>query len=301
MQQQSLQEANTNQESPEAEMNEEVLLEIPEVAIGNIEVDPISPEAHESLIYPVIPPPDIETRYEETQNVGCLQRVFKRLGSREREGFIVKVYGLLFIQLMITTIIVAMTMIFPKIRTFMNNNKVIVWICIPIAVIIPLLFYFWKSKMRIFPLNYVLLFTFTFVESYLVANITAICEPYRVLVSAGFTLFLVIGLTLFALFSNRDITLCYVMPWMSVFLIIPFVIFISIKPHEFLQYLIMILVCLVLGVYILWDTQMIMGGKKWAIEYDDYSFAVIILYLDIIAFFLAILKLFSCQNQSLTQ
>jgi protein lifeguard len=44
--------------------------------------------------------------------------------------------------------------------------------------------------------------------------------------------------------------------------------------------------------YLLYDTQLIMGGKRYTIDIDDYIMAAMILYLDIINIFLQLLKIF---------
>merc|ERR1712039_199374 len=46
------------------------------------------------------------------------------------------------------------------------------------------------------------------------------------------------------------------------------------------------------GFYIIYDVQLIMGGKRMALSVDDYVIAVIILYVDIIRLFLEILQMF---------
>jgi protein lifeguard len=46
---------------------------------------------------------------------------------------------------------------------------------------------------------------------------------------------------------------------------------------------------IVFGIYIIIDIQMIMGGEKYEISYDDYIFAALILYVDFIRLFLYVL------------
>jgi hypothetical protein len=43
------------------------------------------------------------------------------------------------------------------------------------------------------------------------------------------------------------------------------------------------------GIYLVIDTQMIIGGKRFSISYDDYVLGALILYIDIIQIFLYIL------------
>ena len=51
------------------------------------------------------------------------------------------------------------------------------------------------------------------------------------------------------------------------------------------------LVCLVFSMFLVYDTQQIMGGRKYEINPEEHIYAAICLYLDIINIFLAILRL----------
>ena len=48
---------------------------------------------------------------------------------------------------------------------------------------------------------------------------------------------------------------------------------------------------IIFGIYIIIDTKMIIGGERFEISYDDYIFAAMILYIDIIRLFLYILAM----------
>ena len=49
---------------------------------------------------------------------------------------------------------------------------------------------------------------------------------------------------------------------------------------------------LIYSIYLVIDTQLIMGGKRYAIEIDDYIVGAIILYTDIITIFIYLLQIF---------
>jgi FtsH-binding integral membrane protein len=50
---------------------------------------------------------------------------------------------------------------------------------------------------------------------------------------------------------------------------------------------------LLFGVYLVIDTQMIVGGKSVEIAIDEYAIAAMLLYIDIIQIFMYILNLLS--------
>ena len=49
--------------------------------------------------------------------------------------------------------------------------------------------------------------------------------------------------------------------------------------------------CVFYGFYIIYDTQLIVGGRKHELSYDDYIIGALMLYVDIIGLFLELLEL----------
>ena len=52
------------------------------------------------------------------------------------------------------------------------------------------------------------------------------------------------------------------------------------------------LIVIIYGLYIIYDTQLIAGGRKHELSLDDYVIGALILYIDIIMLFLELLRLF---------
>ena len=46
------------------------------------------------------------------------------------------------------------------------------------------------------------------------------------------------------------------------------------------------------GVYLIFDTQLVMGGKRYQLSIDDFIVGALILYLDIIMIFLYLIQIF---------
>lgn len=55
---------------------------------------------------------------------------------------------------------------------------------------------------------------------------------------------------------------------------------------------------LLFSIYLIIDTQMIMGGKSIELRVDEYALAALLLYIDIIQIFLYILQLLSNNNNN---
>jgi len=59
-----------------------------------------------------------------------------------------------------------------------------------------------------------------------------------------------------------------------------------------LSLFISILLVICFGIYIIWDTQMIVGGDRgFSLSTDDYILAAMMLYIDIVRLFIEILRI----------
>lgn len=80
--------------------------------------------------------------------------------------------------------------------------------CIGITIITVYALACYEKVARSVPINYILLLLFTLGESYLVCVIASVYEVKIVLISAALTSAIVIGLTLYAIFTKTDFTSC---------------------------------------------------------------------------------------------
>merc|ERR1719162_343981 len=157
--------------------------------------------------------------------------------------------------------------------------------------------------MRSSPTNYIILFIFTLAESVVVGFICIQYTQESVLIVTAVTAFVVFGLTLFACQTTYDFTGCgpYLMCALLVLCAMSFCFWIAsmlgLGGSPAFQALRMVYAgfgaCL-FSFYIVYDTQLIIGGKNKQHEFciDDYCMAAINLYMDIIQLFLFLLQLF---------
>lgn len=108
--------------------------------------------------------------------------------------------------------------------------------------------------------------------------------------AAGITAGMVLGLTVMA-FIVKDIKF-----WVSLLFVVIFtylfygLFYWWMNPNAaYMFYCTMGII--IFGIYIIIDIIMIVGGKRFEISYDDYIFAALILYIDIIRLFLYILAM----------
>jgi len=210
-----------------------------------------------------------------------------------RLGFVRKVYGILSVQLFVTTAFTLIAMISDSLKIFMLNNIGLLLIMVLLEIFLPCAIVCCNGQMRQYPQNYIILTVFTVAESYIVGFICAFTKPEVVFMAASMTFVMVLSLTLYAITTKNDITinggLIFIMA-AAFFLFCIFGIFI----HNKLFHVILALIGVILfSIYIIYDTQLIMGNRREMIEVDDYILGAFMLYTDIINIFIELLKIFS--------
>eukprot|EP00331_Platyophrya_macrostoma_P026712 CAMPEP_0176445938 /NCGR_PEP_ID=MMETSP0127-20121128/24023_1 /TAXON_ID=938130 /ORGANISM="Platyophrya macrostoma, Strain WH" /LENGTH=186 /DNA_ID=CAMNT_0017831867 /DNA_START=108 /DNA_END=668 /DNA_ORIENTATION=+ len=155
-----------------------------------------------------------------------------------------------------------------------------------------------QSVARTVPTNYITLSVFTFSLSYIVAAICAMYTQegfsYIVFEAAAITAAMTFGLTLYACTTKNDITYTgaalFIFSIGLLMLLIFGIFFVRVK-----WFYTLIVVCIVIlyGFYLVYDTQLIIGGHSYQLTVDDYIIGAMMLYIDIIILFLRLLQLLS--------
>lgn len=223
--------------------------------------------------------------------------------SEVRHGFIQKVYGILFAQLLFTTVVGGLLM---QIAGTMSPAMVLLLMWSSIIVSITMICTLACNPVlaRQVPVNYVILFFFTLAESVMVGFICSTYTVPSVLIVTGVTAFVVFGLTLFACQTSFDFTgagpylVCalFVLMGIGFCLVIGSMLGFAGDPaFRALNIVYAAIGALLFSFYIVFDTQLIVGGKhenSHEFEIDDYCMAAISLYLDILNLFTMLLALF---------
>ena len=210
-----------------------------------------------------------------------------------RRGFIRKVYGILICQLNVTGTIIALFLFIPNIQTYILDNLWVLWTSIGLMFACLIALVCFSSLRRTAPWNFVFLGVFTLCIGFMTGVISSFYDVDAVLIAVGITCAVTFALTIFAVQTKIDFTtmggvLC------SVLVIFIFAgICMSFMPQTKWS---MIgygsAGALIFSLYIVYDTQIMMGGNhKFALSPEEYVFASLNLYLDIINLFLYILKI----------
>lgn len=234
---------------------------------------------------------DIEAQQHDKTDV-----LLKTASNQIRLGFVRKVYGLLSAQLLLTVLIAAPFQLLDDVQlqshTWLLGLSVIMTLTVICASVC------FRDMVRTYPYNYIILFTFTVFEAIMVGFVSASYTWQSVMLCAGLTAMIFFGLTIFAFKTETDFTgfgpylfgaLLSLVTW-------GFMTFVLAACGFQVDWLIMLYDLagvLVFVLYIVYDTQLIIGGEHKAHKFsiDDYTFAALTLYLDVIQLFLRLLRL----------
>jgi len=220
-----------------------------------------------------------------------------------RRGFIQKVYGILTCQLILTTALATLTIMY--FEDFRRKYPIMViavqFIALFGHIAITCTMVCNPKSMRRAPTNYTMLFLITVCDGVLVG---CICMEYTldsVIIVAAMTTFLVVFLTIFSFQTSMDFTgfapylfaaaMCLSMFCLS--LCIASLAGLDGTDFETLNLLYCCLGATLACFFFIFDTQMIIGGKhQMRFSIDDYCLAAMFLYADTIQLFLYLLRIF---------
>ncbi|XP_017763451.1 PREDICTED: protein lifeguard 3-like [Eufriesea mexicana] len=196
-----------------------------------------------------------------------------------RRSFIRKVFCILTLQLLFSTGIIAIFLFVDTARKFM----IIHWICFTISYCV---ISFSERARRNPPYNYIWLCTLTLAMSYLAAFASVFYEMEIILMALGMTTLITLGISLVATFSKFDLTmrtgLILIVGLASIVAIFTMIIILMFTYVKILHIMISVIGMLLLSMYLYFDVQTIMGGRRIELNPDEVIFATVQIYVDII-------------------
>nr|XP_018898131.1 PREDICTED: protein lifeguard 1 isoform X3 [Bemisia tabaci]XP_018898132.1 PREDICTED: protein lifeguard 1 isoform X3 [Bemisia tabaci] len=209
-----------------------------------------------------------------------------------RLGFIRKVYSILMCQLAITTAFIGMFKWNTAVNNLVKANPGMWWIAMIMMFITLFALTCCGDLSRKSPHNIILLFLFTVAESFLVATFTIHFQTDTVLLAAGLCTVVCFGLTIFAFQTKIDFTVMGGALFIAVLILMLFGLVAIFFPGKTITLVYASGGAFIFSLYLIYDTQMMLGGNhKYSISPEDYVFAVLSLYMDIINIFINILTI----------
>ena len=217
-----------------------------------------------------------------------------------RQKFITRVYSILWAQLMVTSIFIGCCNQIQALQDFMVSGlgPVFVFPCFIIMALLSCMMYCQQDLIKTCPGSGVYLTLFTGSTSYILGYIGAVNNPEILLLAGLSTVGIFSGLSLYAVQTKYDYTDKggYLIAFLLGLII--FGIFIPFTSLPILSIMYSSIGSIIFSFYIVYDTQLIVGGNHRSIMFhiDDYVIASVSLYLDIINLFLMLLDLLNGRN-----
>jgi len=227
----------------------------------------------------------------EAQDMSLLKNAEQSI----RAGFVRKVYSILSVQLLVTAIIAAP--IVHMGRQFVQVHAPLIMLSSMMLVATMCVMMCAQDMIRKFPNNYIMLSVFTVCEG---ISIGAFCTAYTwqsVMLAAGVTGMVFLAMTAYAITTKTDFTGFgpYLVAAMFCLMGMSLVIMVMMMFGVAVNLLLMLYdLCgvMLFTMFIVYDTQLIVGGNHQAsFSVDDYAFAALNLYLDIINLFINVMEL----------
>lgn len=213
-----------------------------------------------------------------------------------RNGFIRKVYSILSVQLIITFGTVFLFQI-PFLKSIVHTNQNaagnILIFCSFAFLALFLILACNRNLSRTVPYNYYFLFAITLVESLACGIISSLYSFQIVATALALTIISTVAITFYACTTKTNFSYCR----MGMFIVFSQLFMIGLIASLFRLHALYALytfgMTIMIGIYLVYDTQLIMGKFGVAYSVDDYIFATLEIYMDIIRLSLLILRIVS--------
>ncbi|XP_061470908.1 protein lifeguard 2 isoform X2 [Rhineura floridana] len=218
-----------------------------------------------------------------------------------RRVFIRKVYSILLLQLLVTVSIVALFTFCEPVKGYIQANPAWYWASYAVFFITYLILACCSGPRRYFPWNLILLSIFTLSMAYLTGMLSSYYNTKSVLLCLGITALVCLSVTMFSFQTKYDFTSCqgvlFVMLMVLFFSGIILAIMLPFKYVPWLQAIYAVLGAIVFTMFLAFDTQLLMGNRRYAMSPEEYIFGALNIYLDIIYIFSFFLQIFGSSRE----
>ena len=155
-----------------------------------------------------------------------------------------------------------------------------------------------KNVARKVPINYILLTVFTLCQAFFFAWVASQYTVESTLVAGGMTIAMTIAITVYAMRTKSDFTVCgslFFVLSVGMIMFVTLGIFMGSSLGYWHRFISVIFV-IIYGLYLIFDVQLIAGGRSHEISLDDYVIGALLLYVDIMMIFLELLKIFGSRK-----
>ncbi|XP_013874060.1 protein lifeguard 2 [Austrofundulus limnaeus] len=218
-----------------------------------------------------------------------------------RRVFIRKVYTILMTQLLVTVAIVALFTFCDPVRDYIQTNPGWYWASYAVFFVTYLILSCCSAPRRQFPWNLILLAIFTLSLSYMTGMLSSYYNTKSVVMCLGIAAAVCLIVTIFSFQTKFDVTSCQGV--LFIFCIVMFVsglVLAIVLPFQYVPWLdaiYAILGAILFTMFLAFDTQLLMGNKRYTMSPEEYVFATLSIYLDIVYIFSFFLQIFGTKQE----
>ncbi|MBN3298935.1 protein lifeguard 1 [Amia ocellicauda] len=208
-----------------------------------------------------------------------------------RQAFIRKVFMVLTVQLTVTFAFVTVFTFVTEAKLFVRKHPWTYYVSYAIFCVSLIALSCCGEFRRKHPWNLVALSILTMSLSYMVGMIASFYDTDSVVMAVGITAVVCFTVVLFSLQTKYDFTSCFGVLFVCLIVLILFSILCIFIRNRILHIVYASLGALLFTCFLAVDTQLLLGNKQMALSPEEYVFAALNLYTDIINIFLYVLAI----------
>ena len=226
-------------------------------------------------------------------NIENSKDIEKEIEKNIRNKFILKVYTILLTQFIFTFGIVLICQIKVIKNFLLNNNILFIFLIISVFIfIVSFIILLCKPQlMRHVPQNYIFLFTVTICETIILVYICIFFAFQYIIGALVFIIAICVVIFFISIFKKIDTGfLCNIITELCG-LGLTYGLLAAIFRSYYLEFLYCLIGAFIFALFLVYDTQRVCHLNESGFSIDDYIFAALLLYFDIIRLFIQILKI----------
>ncbi|XP_029779286.1 protein lifeguard 1 [Suricata suricatta] len=208
-----------------------------------------------------------------------------------RQAFIRKVFLVLTLQLSVTLSTVAVFTFVGEVKGFVRENVWTYYVSYAVFFVSLIVLSCCGDFRRKHPWNLVALSILTVSLSYMVGMIASFYDTEAVIMAVGITTAVCFTVVVFSMQTRYDFTSCMGVLLVSMVVLVIFAILCIFIRNRILEIVYASLGALLFTCFLAVDTQLLLGNKQLSLSPEEYVFAALNLYTDIINIFLYILTI----------
>jgi len=224
---------------------------------------------------------------------------FEFSDKKIRMAFIRKVYSILMVQLLITFGFVALFVYHEPLKLWTRANPGAFYGALAVTFVTMIAMACCEGVRKKFPGNFICLAVFTLAEGFVLGTAASTFKADAVLLAVGITAVICLSLTAFSFQTKWDFTGMGAGLFVVtiVFMIFGFLAIFLRGVFPILNLVYACIGALLFSVYLVYDTQLMIGGKhKCSISPEEYIFAALNIYMDIVNIFIYILSIIGASS-----